>query len=86
MSLTDHLLSGQKPTYDQLADNLFMAERDNGALQSAIRDREAMLTQALNLVETAAVLLHATHPRDLKTCLRAACVQMRVERAKVRGW
>lgn len=86
MSLTDRIRSGAVLTYDQLADELFMAENDNGALQSAIRDREAMLTQALDLAETAAVLLHANHPRDLKTCLRAACVQMRVERAKVRGW
>jgi hypothetical protein len=86
MSLTDHLTSGKTPTYDQLLDELFIAEHDNGALQSAIRDREASLARALDLIETATVLLHADHPRDLKTCLRYACVQMRVERAKVRGW
>ncbi len=86
MSLTDRLTSGEKPTYEQLLDELFLAEHDNGALQSAIRDREALLTAALALIETATVLLHADHPRDLKTCLRNTCVQMRVERAKVRGW
>ena len=86
MSLLDFLTSGQKPTHEQLVDELALAEHDNGALRRAILDRDASLTRALGLLETATVLLHAGHPRDLKTCLRNACVQMRVERAKVRGW
>jgi hypothetical protein len=83
VSLLDLLKSSPKPTLERLVDELASAEHENNELSVIVQDKSRSLAKALNLIETATVLLHAEHPGPLKTCLRNACVQMRKGRMRV---
>lgn len=85
MSLTDHLLSGKKPTHEQLVEGLALAERDIDLLKAELRERDRVLVFATGLLDATAHTLHVGHDGQLRTCVRGTCVELRRNRAQVKA-